>query len=55
MSRVSYVHRARTDSAAGSTSLATGVKTYNGSINVDNGEDKLTSIMKQAKAQGKAI
>jgi alkaline phosphatase len=44
-----------TDSAAGATSLATGVKTYNGSINVDNGGDKLTSIMKQAKAQGKAI
>jgi alkaline phosphatase len=44
-----------TDSAAGATSLATGVKTFNGSINVDNGGDKLTSIMKQAKAQGKAI
>jgi alkaline phosphatase len=44
-----------TDSAAGATSLATGVKTYNGSINVDNGGDKLTSIMKQAKAHGKAI
>ncbi|HEX5847592.1 MAG TPA: alkaline phosphatase [Rubrobacter sp.] len=44
-----------TDSAAGATALATGVKTYNGSINVDNGGDKLTSIMKQAKAQGKAI
>lgn len=44
-----------TDSAAGATSLATGVKTYNGSINVDNGGDKVTSIMKQAKAQGKAI
>lgn len=44
-----------TDSAAGATSLATGVKTYNDSINVDNGGDKLTSIMKQAKAQGKAI
>ncbi len=44
-----------TDSAAGATALATGVKTYNGSINVDNGGDKLTSIMKQAKSQGKAI
>ena len=44
-----------TDSAAGATSLATGVKTYNDSINVDNGGDRLTSIMKQAKAQGKAI
>jgi alkaline phosphatase len=44
-----------TDSAAGATSLATGVKTYNGSINVDNQGNRLTSIMKQAKAQGKAI
>jgi alkaline phosphatase len=44
-----------TDSAAGATALATGFKTYNGSINVDNGGEKLTSIMKQAKAQGKAI
>lgn len=44
-----------TDSAAGATALATGVKTYNGSINVDNQGNRLTSIMKQAKAQGKSI
>jgi alkaline phosphatase len=44
-----------TDSAAAATSMASGVKTYNGAINYDNQGNRLTSIMKQAKAQGKSI
>ncbi|MEM9881716.1 MAG: alkaline phosphatase [Planctomycetota bacterium] len=42
-----------TDSAAAGTALATGVKSYNGSINFDTNEQPLPFITQQAKALGK--
>lgn len=44
-----------TDSAAAATAMASGIKTYNGAINYDNQGNRLVSVMKQAKAQGKSI
>jgi alkaline phosphatase len=44
-----------TDSAAAATSLATGVKTYNGAIGVDAQEREVRNIVEQAKAAGKSV
>ena len=43
-----------TDSAAGGTAFATGHKTYNGAISVDNNKKPLKSVLEQAKEQGKS-
>lgn len=42
-----------TDSAAGATAFASGVKTYNGAIGVDPEGNPVTSILELAKANGK--
>ena len=42
-----------TDSAAGATALATGVKTYNGAISVDVDKKPLLTVLEWAKQQGK--
>jgi alkaline phosphatase len=44
-----------TDSAAAATSLATGVKTYNGAIGVDENGDEVPTILERAKAAGKSV
>jgi len=44
-----------TDSAAGATALATGVKSYNGAIGVDSDKKPLNSVLSFAKKQGKKI
>ena len=44
-----------TDSAAGATSPATGVKTYNGAIGVDENGKPVTTIIERAKAAGKSV
>ncbi|WP_039988659.1 alkaline phosphatase [Paraglaciecola arctica] len=44
-----------TDSAAGATALATGVKSYNGAISVDSDKRPLTSVLTFAKAKNKKI
>ncbi|RUO43003.1 alkaline phosphatase [Aliidiomarina taiwanensis] len=41
-----------TDSAAGATALATGIKTYNGAISVDADHKPLTTMMEIAKDNG---
>lgn len=41
-----------TDSAAGATSLATGVKTYNGAIGVDVNKQPVMTVLEYAKQQG---
>ncbi|MFT4993213.1 MAG: alkaline phosphatase [Paraglaciecola sp.] len=41
-----------TDSAAGATALATGVKTYNGAIGVDHSKQAVQSVLQWAKMQG---
>lgn len=43
-----------TDSAAGGSGLASGVKTYNGAIGVDEGKNSVPTILEQAKLAGKA-
>ena len=43
-----------TDSAAGGTALACGVKTYNGAIGVDKDGNKATSILELGEQNGKA-
>ena len=42
-----------TDSAAGATALATGVKTYNGAIGVDAHKKPVQSVLELAKMQGR--
>ena len=42
-----------TDSAAGATALATGVKSYNGAISVDVNKKPLLTVLEWAKQQGK--
>ncbi|MBM7552158.1 alkaline phosphatase [Thalassobacillus pellis] len=42
------------DSAATATSMASGIKTYNGAIGVDLEEDRVKTILEEAKEQGKA-
>ncbi|UCH63457.1 MAG: alkaline phosphatase [Fidelibacterota bacterium] len=43
-----------TDSAAGSTALATGVKTYKGAIAVDNNRQPLKTVLEYAREKGLA-
>jgi len=47
-----YVKTRATDSAAAATALATGVKTYDAAIGVDNDKRTLTSIVEIAKERG---
>jgi alkaline phosphatase len=44
-----------TDSAAGATSFASGVKTYNGAIGVDQDGEVVPTIIERAKAAGKSV
>jgi alkaline phosphatase len=44
-----------TDSAAGATSFATGVKTHNGAIGVDEEGREVATIVERAKAAGKSV
>ena len=44
-----------TDSAAGATSFASGVKTYNGAIGVGVNGDPVPTIVERAKAAGKSV
>lgn len=44
-----------TDSSAGGTALATGVKTYNGAIGVDVNKNSIESIAEIAKKNGKKV
>lgn len=43
-----------TDSAASATAFSSGVKTYNGAVGVDNDKNNLTSVLEQAKENGKS-
>lgn len=49
-----YVNESFTDSAASGTALATGAKTTNGSIGVDENGDRLENTSERAKEQDKA-
>lgn len=44
-----------TDSSAGGTALACGVKSYNGAIGVDEKKQRVTSVAEQAKRSGKRV
>lgn len=44
-----------TDSAAGATALASGIKTYNGAIGTDVNKNKVTSVLEVARRKGKKI
>ncbi|WP_287640823.1 alkaline phosphatase [Bacteroides sp.] len=44
-----------TDSSAGGTALATGVKTYNGAIGVDANKEGVMSVAERAKRAGKKV
>lgn len=44
-----------TDSSAGGTALATGHKTYNGAIGLDDQKNRIMSIAEQAKKAGKKV
>jgi len=50
-----YVQSGYTDSGAAGTALATGKKTYNGTIGISIYGDSLIHVTSAAKAQGKAI
>jgi alkaline phosphatase len=50
-----YLRSGATDSGAAGTALATGKKTYNGTIGISIYGDTLTHVTSAAKAQGKAI
>ncbi|EKU48496.1 alkaline phosphatase [Staphylococcus massiliensis] len=43
-----------TDSAAGATAFSTGHKTYNGAISVNEKQERLKSVLEQAKENGKS-
>src|SRR5690606_14450748 len=43
-----------TDSAAGATAFATGVRSYNGAVGVDVDGKPVTSLLERAKKAGKA-
>src|ERR671920_1753934 len=43
-----------TDSAAGGTAIATGVKTFNGAVGIDADENPVQSVLERAKRAGKA-
>ncbi|MEN0019839.1 MAG: alkaline phosphatase, partial [Planctomycetota bacterium] len=47
-----FVKTTYTDSAAAGTAIATGQRTYNGSINIDNQGNAMTSISEIAKSTG---
>jgi len=49
-----FVKKEPTDSAASATAMATGVKTYNGAINVDVNKARLETVMERAEKLGKA-
>jgi alkaline phosphatase len=49
-----YVKRGATDSAASATAMATGVKTYNGAINVDMQKKPLKTFFETAEERGKS-
>jgi len=49
-----YVKRKPTDSAASATTMATGVKTYNGAIGVDSSKSKLENIVERVEKLGKS-
>ncbi|WHY01191.1 alkaline phosphatase [Neobacillus sp. DY30] len=54
--QTTYPHDQRynvTDSAASATAMATGVKTYNGAIGINNNHTKLKSVLEAAKEKGK--
>lgn len=54
--QTTYPHDPRynvTDSAASATAMATGVKTYNGAIGINNDHTKLKSVLEAAKEKGK--
>lgn len=44
-----------TDSSAGGTALATGKKTYNGAIGLDDQKQRIMSVAEQAKKAGKKV
>lgn len=44
-----------TDSAAAGTALATGVKTYNGAIGLNDNKERIETIAEMAKAAGKKV
>ncbi len=50
----SYVEEGATDSAAAATAMATGVKTYNGAVNVDSEKERLTTSFEAAEQLGKS-
>ncbi|MGY0691389.1 alkaline phosphatase [Virgibacillus sp. FSP13] len=43
-----------TDSAAGATAMATGIKSYNGAVSVDNDKKDVKTVLERAKEVGKA-
>jgi len=43
-----------TDSAAGATAFASGIKTYNGAIGVDDNKSSVVTILEEAEAKGMA-
>src|SRR5687768_4796166 len=43
-----------TDSAAGGTAIATGVKTFNGAVGIDADENPVPSVLERAREAGKA-
>jgi alkaline phosphatase len=54
-SRTANAGGAVTDSAAGATAIATGVKTNNGVVGMDPDGNSLTTILEQAQARGMAV
>lgn len=50
----SYMLQRYTDSAAAVTAMSTGVKTYNGRINIDPGGSQLFTVTERAKELGKS-
>ncbi|MFC2142610.1 alkaline phosphatase [Acidobacteriota bacterium] len=50
----SYVEEGATDSAAAATAMATGIKTYNGAINVDLQRERLTTTFEVAEQRGRS-
>ncbi|WP_144497371.1 alkaline phosphatase [Bacillus toyonensis] len=47
-------HENITDSASAATAMASGVKTYNAAISVDNDKTAVKTVLEQAKEQGKS-
>jgi alkaline phosphatase len=53
-SNFDYVKSGATDSASAATAMATGVKNYDGQINIDTSGNKLKTIVEYAAEKGKA-